>query len=486
MENSPMSRRGWCCVVASLVLAGTLRAEGPPLCIEVPLEVSGLASGVAAVVRHEVDFTALLEAAGRRGAIDENAIRLAGPGGEPVPVQYTPTPAARPRTRTLLPGTRPEISLSAEFPAADPPADFRARGTLTWRAHGDDQGRGRYALTFAVPRAGRAVVVPYPPYNVKVFDESGRVASRPAFPRMRVRPQWPRDGRLDVLDGDRAVLGLHLGPNLEAARRGNPALRRPYFDPVLGPDGHAYTATGKPHDPTGSHAHHDGLWVAHHRVDDVSFWSNAGGVIAHEAIESIEDGPVFARVVSRAQWLDGGAVRLKERRAVTVYAADPDARLLDIALDLAPPGDRPVTLGETTFGFLAVRVPAAMSVFDGGGAIVNARGDVNERQVHLSRAEWLDLSGPVAPEATGGVALLDHPANPGHPTVWHCRDDGWAGAAASGGGAVTIPAGATLSLSYRVVLHRGDAASGRVAAHHAAFAARPAVAVGTPRVAAGR
>jgi hypothetical protein len=489
MEDSRMPRPRGFLLLPLVVLSGPARAAEPPAParVAIDVEVSGLAPGVATVVRHAVDLDAIREAAGPRGVVDENTIRLAGRAdagapGAGVPVQYTPAAASRPAARTLLPGTRPEISLAAEFPAADPPAGARARGTLTWLAHGDAAGRARYVLTFAVARAGRAVVVPYPPYNVRVFDDRGRIASRPDFARMQVRPPWPRDGRLQVFDGPDAVLGIHLGPSPEAARAGHPAVRRPYFDPVIGPDGQPATSTGKPHDPTGSHAHHDGLWIAHHRVDDRSFWSNTGGVIAHEGIDATEDGPVFAQVAFRTQWWEGGVLRLKERRTVTVYRGGPDARLLDLTLTLSPADDRPVTLGRTSFGFLAARVPASRSVFDGGGAIVNAIGGVNERGVHLERAGWLDLSGPVATGASGGLALLDHPGNPGYPTVWHARDDGWAGAAVSGAGDVTIPAGDGLTLNYRVVLHRGDGESGRVAAHHAAFAARPAVTLGPPRV----
>lgn len=461
-----------------------LCAETPtqPVRYEVPVEVSGLpAAGVNTVVQHEIDLSALLRASGHPGIVDENSLRLTTrgeAGGASVPLQFTPRPAEPPRKRTLLPGTRPEISLSAEFAWNDLPEDRPVRGTLVWQALGDAQGRARFVLSFQSPREGRAVVVPYPPYNLRIFDARGRIASRPAFPWMQVRPQWPRDGVLRIFDGEQLVLGMHLGVSLEEARTGNPTRRRPFFDPVIGPTGHPYTVTGKTHDPTGSHAHHDGLWVAHNQVDGRNFWANTGGVIAHEAIEAIEDGPVFARIVARSQWIEGGETRLKERRAVTLYRGEPDVRRLDIAMVVSPPGEQSVTLRQSTFGLLAVRVPATMSVFDGGGAISNARGGVNEREVHLNRAEWLDLSGPVAPDLLGGVAILDHPGNPGYPTLWHCRDDGWAGAAVSGNGDVTIPAGGSLSLSYRVVLHRGDAESGRIAAQHAAFAAVPVVEVG--------
>jgi hypothetical protein len=257
--------------------------------------------------------------------------------------------------------------------------------------------------------------------------------------------------------------------------------RRPFCFPVVGPDGVALTELGKPHDPTGSHAHHDSLWVAHANVNGVDFWSERGGVIAHERFEVMEDGPVFSRLVQAARWLDGTAELLSERRTVMLHRTPEAYRLLDVELALTPAGTREVTFARTTFGFLAARVAQSLTVFDGGGAITNARGGRNERGCHLKRAEWIDLSGPIGPDRWGGIALLDHPDNPRHPTVWHCRDDGWAGAALCADGPFVLEAGATLRLRYRVVLHRGDVVTGEVAARFAEFAARPTVELGPVR-----
>jgi hypothetical protein len=93
----------------------------------------------------------------------------------------------------------------------------------------------------------------------------------------------------------------------------------------------------------------------------------------------------------------------------------------------------------------------------------------------LRRAEWLDQSGPAGAGAWAGVALLDHPTNPNHPTAWHCRNDGWACAAFAADAPYVLPAGGVLRLRYRVVLHRGDARDGAVALRYAEFAAEPVV-----------
>ena len=166
---------------------------------------------------------------------------------------------------------------------------------------------------------------------------------------------------------------------------------------------------------------------------------------------------------------------------MTLYAGGDGFRILDLDLEFAPAGAEAVELGKTTFGFLAARVAQSMTPFDGGGEILNARGDRNEHAAHLKRAEWIDQSGPVAPGTWNGIALLDHPGNPNHPTGWHCRNDGWAGAAVCMEGPLRIEPGKALRLRYRVLLHQGNAVEGRVAQRYDEYRASPSVLWGEPR-----
>lgn len=390
--------------LALLVLAG---CASTPLASGPCLEVSGLSG--EALVSFPFEFPE---------AVDERTIRLYR-GGVDVPLQYVPTPQARGGTKVA--------------------------GTLHWRAT-----NGRYRLAWDVG-TGRRVQVPYPPHNFRHFDAQGRATPLRHPERLRVSPQWPLDGLLQVLDGEKPFATYHLGGG-----------KRPYLYPLIGPDGQALTELGKTHDATGSHAHHYSLWTAHAKVNGKDFWSEKGGSIVHEAIEGLEDGPLFARIRVRNRWTED----LVERRTLTFYAFE-DHRLIDVDLEFAGTA----TFGQTSFGPLAVRVRPSLSVFDGGGEIRNAAGAINEKGVHLQRAAWIDLSGPLAPGVRGGVALLDHPSNPGHPTAWHCRDDGWAGAAPNKDVEIAVTPDKPLRLKYRVVLHRGA----DVAKRYAEFAAQPLI-----------
>jgi hypothetical protein len=467
--------------------AATRPSDLPYRWFSLSIDVAGLPADAEFVpVACPIDFSALLAQLKVPGVVDEHSIglvRLGQDGRETdEPVQFSPTPQPRLKQRAMLPDTPANVSYLGEYPAGVTPEGLKVAGALAWAARADRDGRARYRLEFGVLPVGTVVQVPFAPQNLRVFDQTGRATPVRWFPRMQVRPQMPMDGQVHLFDGRQLVTSYHLGPTVaEAVAGGNLPFRRPFFHPVNGPDGISLTEFGKPHDPTGSHAHHYSLWVAHASVEGKDFWGEKGGVIASEQLELAEDGPVFCRLVQRTRWLAGKDDLLHERRTMTLYATPGDFRLIDIELELSPSGKQDVTLGKTTFGFLAARVAQSMTVFDGGGEILNARGDRNERGAHLKHAEWIDQSGPVAQNAWAGVAMLDHPENANHPTVWHCRNDGWAGASFNADGPTTLkPGQPPLRLRYRVLLHGGDAVKGNVAGRYAEYVARPTIRLGEP------
>jgi hypothetical protein len=451
----------------------------------VAVTVSGLpAEAPARPVSVPIDLGALLARAGGKGAVDERSLRLIActPDGRDsdVPLQFVADEQPRAKERQFLSDTVPNVSYITEYAVGAAPPAASVRGTLWWLTPPDPRGELRYRLLFGVPRHGRAIQVPYPPFNQRFFDEAGRGTPLRGFPRMQIRPQWPLTGVFHVTDGGQPVTTYHVGPAGDAGGT-NPLLRRPFCYPVHGPDGAQLTDLGKPHDPTASHRHHDSLWIAHARVAGHDFWSDQGGTIVHRAAPLLEDGPVFCRLVQQTRWRHGQTDCLDEQRSLTWYRSDGGVRLLDFDLQYQPAGAAPVELGQTSFGFLAVRVAQSMTPFDGGGEILNATGQRNEQQAHLRRARWIDQSGPTAADAWGGIAMLDHPQNAHHPTAWHCRNDGWAGASFNAERPYGIEPRKPLRLRYRVVLHTGNAAQAHIDGHWQAYAAEPQVRLGEPR-----
>ena len=76
-----------------------------------------------------------------------------------------------------------------------------------------------------------------------------------------------------------------------------------------------------------------------------------------------------------------------------------------------------------------------------------------------------------------GIAILDHPQNPKHPTYWHSRSYGLFAANIFGehdfyndkkrDGSMTIQPGQELRFRYRVIIHPGDSKTADIAKMYA-------------------
>jgi len=282
-------------------------------------------------------------------------------------------------------------------------------------------------------------------------------ASKPAtqpVPALQVLPV-PYDQASFTRDG-LEIARYHFGPTLQ----------RPFLYPLMGPSGRSLTRMGHPRDPTG-HSHHNSIWISHHDVNGISFWSDRRvGVIAHQKIEAYEDegaagevGSATAAIRSLNHWLTpaDNKIQMVERRQTRIELL-PDNELLvliDLQLEAPPRSQTPVTLGKTPFGIIGVRMAKTIGTHDGGGTIRNSEGGVNEKEIFWKTARWVDYSGPITNTAIEGVTLMDHPSNPGHPTGFHVRGDGWMGAALTLNDARIIEPGKPMKLRYGLYVHNG-------------------------------
>lgn len=280
-----------------------------------------------------------------------------------------------------------------------------------------------------------------------------------AFPRVQVVP-FPDDRASFQVDGVER-LRYHY-----AAR-----FTRPFWFPLIGPAGRPLTRITHPHDPN-SHSHHKSIWIAHHDVNGLDFWSDRTRTrIVHQEVVRYEDGPSEAAMIVRNRWLDGeGKALLVEVRTARLRPLPDGELLVDIEIALRPAAG-PVTFGKTPFGFLGVRVAKTMGVRDGGGRIRNSEGGENEKGVLWRRARWVQYTGPITAEAENGLTLMDHPANPRHPTYFHVRDDGWMGASFCYAEPFALRPGETLRLRYGLYAHKGGLSVETIEARWKAFAA---------------
>ena len=234
-----------------------------------------------------------------------------------------------------------------------------------------------------------------------------------------------------------------------------PQYPRPFLYPLIGPaSGKSLTRMGHPGAP--DHDHHRSIWFAHDKVTGVNFWTDATTArIVQRQWLAYQDGDAEAVMAVNLGWTDGHDPKdlVEQELFAAIIPGARDETFLEIQTTFRPVAER-LEFAKTNFGFLAVRMAKALSAIFGSGKLTNSNGLVGEKDIFGKQAVWLDYSGEQAGKAEG-ITFFDHPLNPGHPTHWHVRDDGWMGASACFSGPRIITKKEPLTLRYLLHAHRG-------------------------------
>ncbi len=259
---------------------------------------------------------------------------------------------------------------------------------------------------------------------------------------------------------------------------------KPILWPVFGPTGKEMTRDYPMDDsnPTErkDHPHHRSVWFTHGDINGIDFWDENPkrpnlGKTKHREFVKIESGPQ-AVVVTRNDWLGPDGKKVLEDERHLVFGTDGEARWIDFDITLKAT-EGPVKFGDTKEGSMGVRVPGTMKVTSKlGGKLINSHGQTDEA-AWGKQAPWVDYFGPVDGEQLG-LAIFNHPSSFRFPTYWHVRTYGLFAAnpfgvkefAGSGDGSYTLPAGKSMTLRYRIFLHKGDQKQGKVAEAYEAYA----------------
>jgi len=257
-----------------------------------------------------------------------------------------------------------------------------------------------------------------------------------------------------------------------------PDLPKPYLGPLSEAFGGQMTRLDF---ETREHPHHRSLWISQ-EVNGIDFWNEPAGVhgfVRNQSIDELVCGGAYTAFTANNLWTShGGEPVMNEATRYTLYNTPREAALLDVDITFtASFGD--VVLNSTKeAGPLAVRMAPGMSVSGGTGTMVSGTGGVNEPEIWMHRAPWLDYSGVIDTHACG-VAILDHPDNFGFPTHWHARNGGlMAGNNFLRLGEMALKAGESVGWKYRIVIHNGDTKQADIQGRFEDFAFPPAVSEG--------
>ncbi|GAB4148843.1 MAG: hypothetical protein Tsb009_22890 [Planctomycetaceae bacterium] len=270
------------------------------------------------------------------------------------------------------------------------------------------------------------------------------------FPRCEILP-LPDDRVSFRIDGIEKTQ-WHFGSNAP----------RPFFYPLNGPTGSSLTRMGHPGAP--NHDHHRSVWFAHHKVLGINFWGdNTDARIRQKEWLAYHDGNHEAIMASMIHWYDGHNPQelLQQELVVAVRPLEKQQWELEVQATFKPRAES-LEFGKTNFGFFAVRVAKNISEHFGGGRLTNSLGKTGERAIFGQPAQWMDYSGPVlvgdvadGKTITEGITFIDHPSNPGQPTRWHVREDGWMGASPGMKTPLTTTREKPLKLRYLLRIHSG-------------------------------
>jgi hypothetical protein len=236
------------------------------------------------------------------------------------------------------------------------------------------------------------------------------------------------------------------------------------------------------------HPHQRGLWFAHAKVNGLDFWNIAPldqkpynqpdrGKIVLKQLGQVASGKDKGSVAATFNWTDVNKnVLLTESRVMTFYA-DPSQRVIDFDITLT--AVQKVTFSDEKDGVFGIRLRPILQEDKGTGHISNAEGLMTEKAVWGKPSSWCDYSGTIKDEKVG-IAILDHPANPGHPVRWHVRAYGLFaanpfGVATLGGDKsqkhdTELEPGKSLRFRYRVIIHPDDAKTAGIAAQWQKYA----------------
>lgn len=268
------------------------------------------------------------------------------------------------------------------------------------------------------------------------------------------------------------------------------SVKHPYLAPLRAATGTIVTRhfpMEKVEGESTDHPHHRGLWVAHSDVNGYDFWNNGPepsyakmpkrGTIVLKRVENISSGKNSGSIQVTMDWVADGTTILTEKRKMTFYSGKPN-RMMDFDIMFTPVTK--VTFGDNKDGVFAIRLAAGLEEKDKKslpnpprtGTMINAEGLKGEKEAWGKRSPWMDYYGEVEGEKVG-IAILDNPANPRHPTYWHSRAYGLFAANIFGvksfendkskDGSMTLEPGQPIRFRYRVIIHPGDVASANIA-----------------------
>ena len=243
---------------------------------------------------------------------------------------------------------------------------------------------------------------------------------------------------------------------------------KPFFHPLALTTGEVLTWQAPP-----DHPWHHGLWFCWKYINGVNYWEEnrdtgrSDGLTRWSNVRIQTRHARSARIDLDLTYEDpDGKTVLTERRVVRISAPDSNGQYHldwtmtftageeDVILDRTPLPDEPG--GQIWGGYAGLSVRLAKELKD--RQVITAKGPVSfENDRHRSRSPSMEYSGMIG-SAPAGIAILDDRHNLNSPSPWYAirsEQMSFFSPAVVCYGPHTLPAGAVMTLRYRVIVHPG-------------------------------
>jgi len=316
--------------------------------------------------------------------------------------------------------------------------------------HQSRKFKARRHLRF--PGLGLAIIV-----LVQAVPAAG-AAGKPEGPSAQYKWQQT-DSTIALLNHDRIVWQFNFGKDT----------RKPYFHPVALVDGTALTCLS-PSD----HPWHRSLWFSWKMLNGVNYWEedpktglpDGRTEVVHAKVIPNKDYSATILLTLTYHVPDGPAL-ITESRTISVSAPDSKGGYRIDWQGTFTAGNQDVLLQGGTAGGGYAGMSARISQATGDWRLIDSEGRADlpggytAKNTHGQKARWMDFSMvDAATGKAGGLAILQHPSSFRYPTYWHNVMDekvpfGYFSPAPLWAEPFTLPAGQSLMLRYRILIHPG-------------------------------
>lgn len=230
--------------------------------------------------------------------------------------------------------------------------------------------------------------------------------------------------------------------------------KRPFLHPLYSPDGARILTENEP-------AHHPwqhGLYIGLNDVNGFGFWTEGKASNNLKIDGSFQPEPMLAPLIAenRTEWsvangylTPSGKKILRETQAWSLNLRE-EFYTLDLTWTLTAENEN-VVFGRYDYGGLFLRRPVYENV---PVSFLTSAGQETCQDAEGQRFEWCALS-LKEDEAWTGLALFDHPSNPGSPTPWRVDGQYGIGPSPCRLGSWSLTPGKSKSFRYRVLAYLG-------------------------------